>query len=81
MFIDESAGGVLISHEKQSERTDLLHIPVGKKMFEIEKAIILATLEKFRYNRTKTAKSLGIGIRTLQRRLKDYDFNELGSPT
>ena len=40
---------------------------------DIERSIILATLRKHRNNRTRTAKVLGIGIRTLQRRLKQYN--------
>jgi DNA-binding NtrC family response regulator len=38
---------------------------------DIERSVILATLKCQRFNRTKTAKVLGIGIRTLQRRLKE----------
>ena len=44
----------------------------GMKLKEIEKAVILQTLRQQSYNRTRTAKVLGIGIRTLQRKLKQY---------
>lgn len=38
----------------------------------IEKHHILIALEAHKYNRTRTAKTLGIGLRTLQRKLKQY---------
>jgi transcriptional regulator with PAS, ATPase and Fis domain len=46
--------------------------PGHARLEEVEKSLILATLRRTRYNRTKTAKLLGIGIRTLQRKLKQY---------
>lgn len=39
---------------------------------DIEKYHILMALDRHQYNRTKTAKVLGIGLRTLQRKLKQY---------
>lgn len=44
----------------------------GVSLKEVEKRVILETLKVQRFNRTKTAKVLGIGIRTLQRKLKQY---------
>ena len=44
----------------------------GMSLREIEKSVILETLRRQRFNRTRTAKVLGIGIRTLQRKLKQY---------
>ena len=49
-----------------------LNIQVGMKLKAIEKVVILETLRQQKYNRTKTAGVLGIGIRTLQRKLKQY---------
>ena len=46
--------------------------PGQARLAEVERHLILATLRRTRYNRTKTAKLLGIGIRTLQRKLKQY---------
>jgi DNA-binding NtrC family response regulator len=45
-------------------------------MEEIEKEAILRTLKETDGNRTRAAEILGIGLRTLQRKLKDY-----GEPT
>ena len=43
-----------------------------RTMEQIEKEAILKTLQETGGNRTKAAEVLGIGLRTLQRKLKDY---------
>ncbi|MFC2173969.1 sigma 54-interacting transcriptional regulator [Acidobacteriota bacterium] len=45
----------------------------GRKMSEIEKQAILETLKETNGNRSKAAEILGIGLRTLQRKLKEYN--------
>jgi DNA-binding NtrC family response regulator len=45
---------------------------------EIEKRIILKRLKLHNYNRTHTARSLGVGIRTVQRKLKEYGCEGIG---
>jgi DNA-binding NtrC family response regulator len=49
---------------------------VGMTMAEIERRAILKTLEETGGNRTKAAEVLGIGLRTLQRKLKEYRSEE-----
>lgn len=44
----------------------------GTKLADIERVVILETLKQKNFNRTHTARALGIGIRTLQRKLKRY---------
>ena len=46
---------------------------------DIEKAVIMETLKRQNFNRTRSARVLGIGIRTLQRKLKQYS-SDLGLP-
>jgi DNA-binding NtrC family response regulator len=46
--------------------------PGQARLDDVERHLIMATLRRTRYNRTKTARLLGIGIRTLQRKLKQY---------
>jgi DNA-binding NtrC family response regulator len=46
--------------------------PSARTMEEIERDAILETLQRTRGNRTQAAEVLGIGLRTLQRKLKDY---------
>ena len=55
-------------------------VPVSKAQFnatlsEIEKMAIQHALAANNGNREKTAKQLGIGARTLYRKLKEYDLN------
>ena len=50
----------------------------GKPLADIEKKVILTTLEKFRGHRIKTATALGIGVRTLGMKLKKW--REEGEP-
>ena len=47
-------------------------ILVGKTMAEIEKEAILTALQASGGNRRKAAERLEIGLRTLQRKLKEY---------
>lgn len=42
------------------------------RLDEATKSHILITFSKYNYNRTHTAKALGIGLRTLQRKLTKY---------
>ena len=45
---------------------------VGMTMEELERQAILATLKSTGVNRTRAAEQLGISLRTLQRKLKEY---------
>ena len=51
----------------------VLPFPTGTTLKEIEKAAILTTLAWEDGNQSKTAKSLGIGRRTLHNKLRDYN--------
>ena len=46
---------------------------LGSPLEDVERLVILKTLEANAFNRTHTAKTLRIGIRTLQRKLRDYE--------
>ncbi len=49
-------------------------IPVGMSLEEMERRLIEATLEHFDGHRAKTAKALGIGVRTLTEKLRRYGY-------
>jgi len=49
-----------------------VHDLAGKPLADIEKEVILSTLERFRGHRIKTAGALGIGVRTLGMKLKKW---------
>jgi len=50
------------------------NIPVGMSIQEMERYLIEATLERFGGHREKTAKALGIGVRTLTEKLRQYGY-------
>lgn len=54
------------------DNSDIIPVRIGTSMPEIEKMVIMSTLDKYDGNRTVTAKVLSIGLRTLQRKLKEY---------
>lgn len=51
---------------------DYLRFPVGYNLGELERRMILATLEHFDGDKPRTAKTLGISLKTLYNRLKKY---------
>lgn len=62
-----------------SKKPDLgrhLQFPVGFTMDELEREAIYQALEHTGNNKTRAAEALGIGLRTLQRKLKDYEESE-----
>lgn len=50
-------------------------LPTGMTLQELEKRLIIETLEANKNNRTKTAQVLGISIRTLRNKLHDYNVS------
>jgi two-component system response regulator HydG len=58
---------------------DVLRVSVGTSLAEMEKELILETLRKSGSNKTKAAKLLGIGVRTLYRKLDEYEKGGEGS--
>ena len=61
-----------INQQQALSAQQTIQLAVGRPLRELEKSIILQTLKYKRYNRTHTARALGIGIRTLQRKLNQY---------
>lgn len=61
---ENGAGGISDDETGQEE------LGLETRLEEFEKKVILKTLEKFRWNRTKAAASLGISRRSLFRRMK-----------
>ncbi|MBS2969568.1 sigma 54-interacting transcriptional regulator [Metabacillus sp. KIGAM252] len=52
---------------------------LSEAMERTEKDIIKATLQKFEYNRTRTAKSLGISLRSLYYKMEKYGIAKPGT--
>ena len=49
-------------------------MPVGTSIDEMERRMIVATLEHFEGHRAKAAEALGIGVRTLSGKLRSYGY-------
>jgi DNA-binding NtrC family response regulator len=58
--------------QQRSATAPELHLTVGMPMAEIEKAAIEATLREVGDDKQKAAQLLGIGLRTLYRKVKEY---------
>ena len=63
------------------EQVNAVTFVPGMCLRDVEQEVILSTLKYMGYNRTRTAKILGIGIRTLQRKLKKYQSNDPSTQT
>jgi DNA-binding NtrC family response regulator len=51
---------------------DSVRLPVGTTVSEGEKALILLTLQHTKNNKTRAAEILGISLKTLFNKLKEY---------
>lgn len=49
-------------------------LPIGTKLEDVERQMIIATLEHYQGHRARTAEALGIGVRTLSGKLRAYGF-------
>ena len=61
----------------QSTREDLLQIPVGARISEVEKAYVRLTLKHTNNNKTRAAEMLGLCLRTLHYKLRSYEAGKL----
>ena len=66
-----------IGPRDESPPPNVVTIPPGTKMEEVERAVIEAALKETRGNRRRAADLLGIGERTLYRKIKEYRLPEL----
>ncbi|HTP87886.1 MAG TPA: sigma-54 dependent transcriptional regulator [Bryobacteraceae bacterium] len=56
----------------QAQDIDSVRLPVGTTVSEAEKALVLLTLRHTRNNKTRAAEILGISLKTLFNKLKEY---------
>ncbi len=68
------AGGALLpaEHRHLDGQADQIALPIGTSMADAERLLILGTLRHFRHHKERTAATLGISLKTLYNRLKDY---------
>jgi DNA-binding NtrC family response regulator len=70
----EEADLFLAERSAPSEGGNAFSVPV-RGLRAMEKEAILETLKQTGGNRTQTAKILGISVRTLRNKLKEYDYS------
>ena len=63
---------VPLDNEDSMASSNAPYPPIGKTLEQVEQDMILGTLEALEGNRQKAAKQLGIGERTLYRKIKGY---------
>jgi transcriptional regulator with PAS, ATPase and Fis domain len=61
-----------------AEDPDSVHLGVGTTVEEAEKQLIIKTLEATNNNKTRAAEILGISLKTLHNKLKEYDARDGG---
>jgi DNA-binding NtrC family response regulator len=62
----------------ESASGDVIQLPVGLPLDEVERRVILRTLAKTDYNKTRAAEVLQISLKTLHNKLKAYREEEAG---
>jgi DNA-binding NtrC family response regulator len=70
----DELGRWLISPPQENAAGPEEGVPVGISLEEMERRLIEATLEHYGGHRARTAKALGIGIRTLSGKLRQYGY-------
>jgi DNA-binding NtrC family response regulator len=77
---DGGAGGSALAIEAPgaAPRPNIVTIPPGTPMQQVERMVIEATLRETRGNRRRAAEMLGIGERTLYRKIREYELPEGG---
>ena len=71
---DEIRRWLIAPGEEEPAGHPAAEIPVGMSLQEMERRLIEATLEHFGGHRAKTAQALGIGLRTLTSKLRQYGY-------
>jgi DNA-binding NtrC family response regulator len=77
-FVDAGTPPVAgIGPRDETPPPNVVTVAPGTKMTEVERAVIEAALKETRGNRRRAAELLGIGERTLYRKIKEYRLPEL----
>ena len=72
MAATAAAGQSTPAAEPATVESDAVRVPIGTTVGEAEKYLILRTLEHTRNNKTRAAEILGISLKTLHNKLKEY---------
>jgi DNA-binding NtrC family response regulator len=70
---------VAVTVDAPATDSDQVRFSIGTTVEEAEKGLILRTLEHTRNNKTRAAEILGISLKTLHNKLKEYGSKEAGA--
>ncbi len=56
-----------------TEPLDSITLPIGTSLAQAEKQLMLATLRHYNHHKERTAATLGVSLKTLYNRLRDYE--------
>ena len=70
---------VAVIMDSSATDSDQVHFSIGTTVEEAEKGLILRTLEHTKNNKTRAAEILGISLKTLHNKLKEYGSKEAGA--
>ena len=77
-MVTPASAHVADEHAAAQDR-DLVQFPIGTTVEDAEKGLILRTLEHTKNNKTRAAEILGISLKTLHNKLKEYGSKEVGA--
>jgi len=70
-----SSPGEASSVSTESEIPGIVDVPLGTTIAEAEQKLILATLEQCNGDKKKAAEQLGVSVKTIYNRLKEYEVD------
>jgi DNA-binding NtrC family response regulator len=73
-----TASATVVAPPPAAEEPDTIRLHIGTTVEEAERGLILRTLEHTKNNKTRAAEILGISLKTLHNKLKEYGSKEYG---
>jgi DNA-binding NtrC family response regulator len=67
-----AAGAIAPVIEAPAAEGEMVRLPIGTTVEDAERSLILRTLEHMKNNKTRAAEVLGISLKTLHNKLKEY---------
>jgi DNA-binding NtrC family response regulator len=79
MLQNRATATVAAASDSPAAGSDGVQFPIGTTVEDAEKGLILRTLEHTKNNKTRAAEILGISLKTLHNKLKEYGSKEIGA--
>ena len=71
---------VLAAPSTDQEPIESITLPIGTSLAQAEKQLMLATLRHYNHHKERTAATLGVSLKTLYNRLKEYETQPGDAP-